>query len=199
MSDPTPVAEDPIKAPTPDAGPNTSLGGALCTQCGLCCNGALHPFAKLEPDEVDYASSIGLAIRTVGRPGFALPCPMLRDSKCTIYGSRPKVCARYKCQLLQDLEAGSVSIEGAIDKVSTAKELVRRAEEVLPIEMTLPGARALIPGFGPGPSRSPAQMPLTLAITALSLYLDKHFKHSREVKMLSLETIADEQPDPEMT
>jgi uncharacterized protein len=190
---------DPIKAPTPRAGPDTALGSALCTQCGLCCNGALHNFAKLDADEVDYASRIGLTVRPVGPPGFALPCPMLKDSMCTIYGNRPKACVRYKCQLLQDLEAGSVTLEAAIGTVGTAKELVRQAEDLLPGEMTLPGARMLIPTSEPELPRSTADMPLRLAITALSLYLDKHFKHSREAKTLSIEPIAEGRIDPEMT
>ena len=51
----------------------------------------------------------------------------------------------------------------------------------------------------PNLSQRAGEMPLKLAITALSLYLDKHFKNSREVKTLSLEPIAEVQPDTEMT
>ena len=41
-------------------------------------------------------------------------------------------------------------------------------------------------------------MGLRLAITALSLFLDKHFRKSSEGTFLSLETIADGRPDREM-
>lgn len=199
MSDQTLPVEDPVKTSTPCAGSNTSLGSLLCTQCGLCCTGALHNYAILDPDEVDFASGLGLTLRTAGRPGFALPCPLLQDSVCTIYGNRPRVCGNYKCQLLQDLEAGSVTLDVAIGKVGTAKELIRRVEELLPEEMTLPEARTLMSASEDQPARPPAEMPARLAVTALTLYLDKHFKHSRESKTLSLETVTEEQPDTEMT
>lgn len=174
-----------------------SRGSDLCTQCGLCCNGALHNFAKLEPEEVEYASGLGLTLRASGRPGFALPCPMLEGTLCSIYGDRPKVCSRYKCKLLQELEAGAVTLDAAIGKVGTAKELVRRTASLLPEDMTMPGARALLPAAESDLRAD--EMPLRLAITSLSLYLDRHFKHSREPKTLSLETVADGQPDTEMT
>ena len=41
-------------------------------------------------------------------------------------------------------------------------------------------------------------MPLKLAITALSVYLDKYFRHSKEGKLLSFEPIAKERADTEM-
>lgn len=176
-----------------------SSGSELCTQCGLCCTGALHNFAKLEPEETEHASGLGLTLRTSGRPGFALPCPMLEGSICTIYGNRPKVCGRYKCQLLQDLEAGAVTLEVAIGKVGTAKELVRRTESLSPRGMTLPEARRLLPASETDRPQEAGEMPLRLAIAALSLYLDKHFKNSREGRLLSLEPVGEGQPDPEMT
>lgn len=179
-----------------------SRGSDLCTQCGLCCNGALHNFAKLEPEEVEYASGLGLTLRASGRPGFALPCPMLEGTLCSIYGDRPKVCSRYKCQLLQDLEAGAVTLDAAIGKVGTAKELVRQAETLMPEGITLPGARALsqqAPDAATDLSGRAGGMALRLAITALSLYIDKHFKNSREGKLLSLEPVGEGQPDTEMT
>jgi hypothetical protein len=199
MSDRQLPIQEPVKAPIPDAGPNTALGSALCTQCGLCCTGAIHSFAVLDPDEVDFAGGLGLTIRTSDRPGFALPCPLLEDSVCTVYGNRPRVCGNYKCRLLRDLEAGSVTLDLAIGKVRTAKALVRQVEQSFPENMTLPEARTFLPAFEADSTRRPAEMSARLAITALTLYLDTHFRHSREVRTLSVETIGEGPPDPEMT
>ena len=48
------------------------------------------------------------------------------------------------------------------------------------------------------PIEQDGDMPLKLAVTALSLYLDKYFRNSKEGKMLSLEPIAEGQVTTEM-
>lgn len=178
-----------------------SPGSALCTECGLCCTGALHNFAVLDDDEVEPAARIGLTLRTDGRPGFALPCPYLQNSCCTIYAARPKVCARYKCGLLENLEAGATPLDAALATVAAAKELVGRAHSLMPGGMTIPAARVLSsqPPVAPiDPGARAADMKLRLAMTALSLFLDKFFRNSREGKLLTLETIIDQPGETEM-
>ena len=179
----------------PKDNPNPrSLGSALCTACGLCCTGALHNFAVLEPDEVGFASSIGLKLRTEGRPGFALPCPKLSGSCCSIYVDRPRVCSRFECALLNAMEAGSTSFEQASATVADARKLFDRAYSVLPEGMTLPMARAKFaapPTAGVDSGDRSSEMVLRLAITALSLFLDRHFRKSSEGTMLSLEPLTD--------
>ena len=176
-----------------------SNGSALCTQCGLCCTGALHDFAVLEPEETAFARRIGMTLRTEDRPGFALPCPFLANSCCTIYADRPKVCARYKCALLESLEAGTSTLPAALDKVATAKELLGRAASLMPDGMTVPIARSIneAPPASEGDAdRRSSQLHLRLAMTSLSLFLDQHFRKSSEGALLLVETIADA-PDPE--
>lgn len=179
-----------------------SRGSDLCTQCGLCCTGALHNAAVLDGDEIERAKELGLPVRDGAKPGFALPCPRLSGTVCTIYPSRPRVCARYKCQLLLDVEADATKFDDAVTKVATAKDLVRRVQEFMPDSMTLPMARTLSQGdssaIPDAPERS-VMMPLKLAITSLSHYLDKHFRNAREGSLLSVELVGDEQPDTEMT
>lgn len=182
--------------------PPLEVGSRLCTQCGLCCTGALHNYAVLEPEEIPFARSLGLSLRTQGRPGFSLPCPRLVDCKCSIYENRPKVCGRYKCQLLENVEAGATELESAIVKVRAAKRLVEQVDSVMPGGLSLPEARELV---REAPSTEAAaigldgkNMPLKLAITALSFYLDKHFRNSREGRILSLEPVAGEQIGTEM-
>ena len=46
-----------------DQSQSLSKGSQLCTQCGLCCTGALHHFAVLEPDELEFARELGLTLR----------------------------------------------------------------------------------------------------------------------------------------
>lgn len=174
-------------------------------QCGLCCTDALHNAAVLDPDEIAPARAFGLPVllrEPPQKPAFALPCPRLEGTICSIYPNRPRACVRYKCQLLLDLEDGATNFDDATAKVATAKALVDRAQGLMPEGMTLAGARRLIqetPANQPGPVERAGQMPLRLAITALSLYLDRHFRTARERKSLSLEPVAQSQPDTEMT
>lgn len=177
-----------------------SASTALCTQCGLCCTGALHDFAVLEPGEIDDARAIGLTIRTEGRPGFALPCPKLSSSCCSIYGERPKVCGRYQCALLERVIAGSIDLEAAALLVAEARKLTGSVVEHLPPGMTIPAARDLNEAREASSVAAdpPFEMRLRLAITALSLFLDQHFRKSSEGPLLSLESIADDRPDAEM-
>ena len=110
----------PDAYPPADAEGNESplgVGSRLCTQCGLCCTGALHNYAVLEPAEIPVARSQGLIIRMEERPGFSLPCPRLVNGVCSIYKTRPRVCSGYKCQvLLQNVEAGTTKFEPAIEE-----------------------------------------------------------------------------------
>ena len=99
----TPTELQPAESDPTVADETLSIGSKLCTKCGLCCTGALHDRAVLEPEEVEFASDLGLYVRAEGRPTFALPCKYLQGCACTIYSKRPKVCARYQCQLLDDV------------------------------------------------------------------------------------------------
>ena len=180
---------------------DVTLGSSLCTECGLCCTGALHNFAVLDPDEIDYARSIGLTLRPEGRPGFALPCPKLNGSCCSIYVDRPKVCSRFKCALLQRLEDGLVDFQDATVIVAEARRLFDDVHAQLPDGMTIPMARAMNeapPTTNVDAIGRSAEMRLKLAITALSLFLDRNLRKASEGPLLSLEAIADTRPDTEM-
>ena len=178
-----------------------ALASSLCTQCGLCCTGALHNFAVLEPEEIDFVRAIGMTLRTNGRPGFALPCPKLSGSCCSIYLDRPKVCSRFQCALLERLNAGSIEVQAATAIVAEARQLFGGVLTQSPDGMTIPMARAMneaLPTTDIDADRRSSEMRLRLAITALSLFLDQHFRKSSEGPLLSLETIADVRQDSEM-
>ena len=183
-----PDTEKPAFA-SDDNQPTASLGSSLCTQCGLCCTGALHNYAVLDEDEIEFARALGLKLRTHGRPGFALPCKYLRDCSCTIYSKRPKVCARYVCQLLEDVREGSTPLDVAVTHVRVAKQLYEDVRALLPASMTIPEARQMSRrpiGASPLALDRSVEAELRLAVTALCIYLDKHFMHSKEAKLLTM-------------
>ena len=189
------VGADPKISGTSGTAPDSSLGSALCTQCGLCCTGALHNAAVLDPDEIAAARALGLPVLDRDKPGFALPCPRLDGTICTIYGSRPRVCGRYKCQLLQDLEAGAVDLDEALDKVGVAKGLRREAESAMPAGMTLPEARKLAqmaPKTHAGDAATGHESAqLKLRSTALNLYIDRYFRNAQDGQVLEFTRLGD--------
>lgn len=167
-----------------------NLGSDLCTSCGLCCTGALHNAAVLDPDETEAARALGLPVLDSAKPMFSLPCPKLENDCCTIYGNRPRVCARYKCQLLRDLEAGSTDLPTALEHVEAAKQLMNVMYEMMPSGMTLRETRVLALGgeIDTG-SKGREHMLLKLRATALHLYVDKFFRNSDEQGLFSLTSI----------
>ena len=153
----------------------------LCTSCGLCCTGALHRDALLYPDEVDSARAQGIEIIDGDRPAFALPCPKLVGTSCSIFATRPRVCGGYKCQLLLDLEGGRTTLDNALATVETALDLVERA-------WTSASAA--------GDSELAASH-LRLNRTARALYLDKHFMNSTDRKILEMTVVETPAIEPE--
>jgi uncharacterized protein len=107
----------------------TELGSTLCTSCGLCCAGALFTRATLKPEEVEWARS-KRALQVIQHddgPSFVLPCHLLHERKCSVYGERPQVCSAFKCKLLLRLEASDISLDEALAKVRRLDELFTRA------------------------------------------------------------------------
>lgn len=194
------VDTDPTISATAGTAPDNSLGSALCTQCGLCCTGALHNAAVLDADEITAAWALGLPVLDREKPGFALPCPRLDGTVCTIYGSRPRVCSRYKCQLLQDLESGAVALDDALDRVGIAKALRREAERAMPQGMTLPQAREItrisLAGHADGANAGNGDMELVLRTAAFNLYLDKHFRNSRDGRAYDVTALGERTEEP---
>ena len=174
-----------------DQSQSLSKGSQLCTQCGLCCTGALHHFAVLEPDELEFARELGLTLREDGQLGFTLPCSYLRGCACTTYGNRPKVCGRYVCQLLDDVNQGNLHIDDALAHVKKAREMYRRVETLLPPGMTMSEARLRLKEPLSSQSAEERDMELRwrLELTVLCVYLDKHFKHWKESKFLTMRPV----------
>ena len=105
--------------------PGRADGSRLCLSCGLCCQGVLHDWAKIEEDEIGLAER--LELRTASRPEghvFALPCHHHRDDACTVYDQRPSPCRGYRCKLLLGYLAGEVSWDESLQRVEQVKRLI---------------------------------------------------------------------------
>jgi Fe-S-cluster containining protein len=174
------------------AGPEPmNVGSQLCTQCGLCCTGALHDTATAEADEVETLRGRGLDVITVAEGlRFRLPCPCLKGTSCGIYEERPRVCSRYRCRLLQEVESATVALDEATLKVRTARQLFENVKSLMPAGMTVPQARAMCRGD----QVSAVDPHLRLQLMALMRYLDLHFRHSEEGPVLHEEVLAMRDP-----
>jgi Fe-S-cluster containining protein len=103
---------------------------SLCTDCGLCCDGTLFARARVRPEAVHATTELGFHLAPRGEHyGFALPCPRLAGTCCTIYETRPGVCRTFRCALLVELNTGKVTLDAARATVLVAKTLLARAVE----------------------------------------------------------------------
>lgn len=165
--------------------PAMSIGSQLCTSCGLCCTGALHDIAALDEDEVAAAQAVGLEIvEAAGRFDFALPCPRLEGTRCGIYPDRPRVCGRYRCKLLSDVEDGKLASVAALEVVATAREAGERALSHLPSGETLASSRRRL-------LKEVPELPSVarLHLTALLAYLDRHFRSASDGRLLGTQSV----------
>ncbi len=87
---------------------------ALCTSCGLCCDGTVFRVARLREGEVPSPEMADGARWEDGgeRPAFLLPCHAF-VGHCGIYEVRPEVCGSFRCRVLRRAEQGSMSWERA--------------------------------------------------------------------------------------
>jgi hypothetical protein len=183
------MAEPQSPSPLADGVVDRTQAPELCTSCGLCCNGALYPVAALEPEEVEPAAAIGLSIlERHGRPCFALPCPKLEDTVCTIFGKRPAVCGRYRCALLNKVIAGGIPRDDAEQRITIGRQLLGDVLSLLPNYLRLPEPKlASVERLAADQGKE-----LRLRATALELFLDKHFRTPKDNKMVIMQPLSDE-------
>jgi uncharacterized protein len=105
----------------------------LCLSCGLCCDGALFDFVKLEPgDDAPRLKQLGLPVKVSrGRipvTRFPQPCSALcQDRTCRIYRDRPRQCQEFECGVLKEAKAGQITYAAGLREVKKAR---RRADDV---------------------------------------------------------------------
>jgi hypothetical protein len=96
-----------------DSPAGADAASALCTRCGLCCDGTLFDSVPLRAGE-NTAGELAAVTATA----FQQPCRALGSDKCCQqYQSRPLACRWFRCLLLTALESGEVTLSGALDIV----------------------------------------------------------------------------------
>lgn len=113
-----------------------NLTDALCTKCGLCCDGTLFGDVELSGwNEAIQLEVLGLDIEDADGKGtralLQQPCNALQGTRCGIYAHRPKCCRTYECVLLQDAQRGVVPVELAQQRIAEALRRARRARALL--------------------------------------------------------------------
>jgi len=111
-----------------------SLTDALCTQCGLCCDGTLFADVELSGEaEVARLEIMGLDVESETRTTGLLsqPCAALRGTRCGIYAHRPKCCRVFECHLLQNAKRGAVTVERALEEIANARNQIAQVRTML--------------------------------------------------------------------
>ncbi len=104
-----------------------SLPAALCTECGLCCDGSLLAEVELAGStEADRLEALGFETEEGDDDGrdawfLPLPCAALCGSRCSVYEHRPRTCRTFECRLLKDVAAGVVPLGEALETVAGAR------------------------------------------------------------------------------
>jgi hypothetical protein len=102
---------------------NEKIAQAICTSCGLCCDGSLFARARLTADDLNehLAKAEILALHEADKIFFHLPCHHLENRHCNIYHMwRPDICSRFKCKVLRRLVNGEISFEQGMEIVKKA-------------------------------------------------------------------------------
>jgi Fe-S-cluster containining protein len=171
------------QVPTPLTGQAEDVAQAseLCVGCGLCCNGSLHDAAALDQDEVEAATATGLnVLQHMGKTGFAFPCPKLDDTRCTIFGQRPRVCSRFMCKVLVDLREDKLTFDEALDHVREARRLYAEMLAIKPDYLTLRDVTVMVRNN----LATPGLRPVLEKGQDLQRYLDAHFRKPNDQKMI---------------
>src|SRR5690348_11951563 len=95
---------------------NNPVTDALCTRCGLCCDGSLFADVELANSEGPFLEVMGLDVED-GDDGIhellLQPCNALKEGRCNIYSHRPTCCRTFECNLLQRVKQGEICIKEA--------------------------------------------------------------------------------------
>jgi uncharacterized protein len=106
----------------------------LCPNCGLCCDSTLFADVELRAgDDAKRLAKLGLSLekKGQGKLAFAQPCACFDGKLCNIYDDRPKRCRTFECGLLKKVAADELSAVTALEKISSAKILVKKVRELL--------------------------------------------------------------------
>lgn len=150
--------------------------GELCLDCGICCAGPVFTHLNLTEPDRDNLRAAG-RYEAAAQDRFDFPCRFLDGACCSIYASRPAVCAAYRCKTLALVQDGAIGLDEAKDRLSKVAELRRAFEAKIPDEMTMPDAIALATREEtPGQPMPSQYLPMRLAFVALQAIIDRHLR-----------------------
>ncbi len=162
-----------------------SMTDALCTRCGLCCDGSLFADVEVRRAEATGLEILGLEVEDNDQDGLQLlqPCGALRGKRCGIYAHRPRTCRAFECRLLQDAQRGDVSVDRALEHITEAHRRIRRVRELLarfePGDARLPlkerCAEALAGQVGTSPEAKRQSDELDAAMSAVETLIRETF------------------------
>lgn len=121
----------------------------LCRSCGLCCDGTLFGFVKIQPeDAVEPLRLAGITITTgETTPRLTLACAAHRDGCCQVYADRPSNCRSYQCKLLTRFSKGVITWDDAQEPMGRMRRL--RAQLRAEAERVRPGLGSMsVVGIG---------------------------------------------------
>ena len=103
---------------------------SICTKCGLCCDGTIFNTVSVSEHEKQRLGGVLNVAQTGNGGAFDLPCCAFKSGLCSIYQEKPSACAKYRCKLLKNVEAGRLSrreAEGIILEVKVMRANIARA------------------------------------------------------------------------
>ena len=162
------------------------LTDALCTRCGLCCDGSLFADVELAGRaEATRLEVLGLEVEDDGERRALLiqPCRALDGTRCRVYAHRPKCCLSFECRLLQEARRGVVGPERAVVLIAETRTQIGRVKQLMagygPVDGSLPlreaCAETLASDRSTGPAAEAKRSELEAAMAAVDAMLQRTF------------------------
>ncbi len=153
----------------------------------MCCDGAVHAFARIKAADVEPAQAAGFAPYDTpdGLPAIPLPCHYLEGTACRRYDDwRPSICGDYFCKVQRRVAAGECSEDEAFQRIEGVLNARAQVQSVLPPGTSLWEARKR---YGELASTRQALTPddarLVARLFTLERLLDLHFRQSDLVQL----------------
>ena len=167
-----------------------SDASALCTQCGLCCDGGIFDYGPLAPEEVQPARDAGMAVVEADeKAGFLFPCPQLDCGVCQIYAIRPQTCHGYRCETLKALDRDEINLEQGLARVQEGREAFEQVKAHLPEGKTVTDARRWRREAGKSEASDELNVSpmLMMALGMLDVVVDQHFRRPDQRQVMPME------------
>lgn len=110
-----------------------ALKSALCTACGMCCDGNLFSFVALNADEAKTLEAAGVEVlNQKGKLRVPQRCGALDGCHCRVYAQRPFVCRKFDCLLVRSLGDKELPLDEALQVVARARQHLEHLDGLLP-------------------------------------------------------------------